>query len=52
MSYFIEPEPQQGEPDFEYIWGGVSWYFASAANRDVFIAQSQTSMRRNMAATA
>jgi hypothetical protein len=22
--------------DFEYVWGGVSWYFVSAANRDVF----------------
>lgn len=36
VTYFIEPEPRQGLPDFEYIWGGVSWYFASAANRDVF----------------
>lgn len=36
VSYFIATEPQQGLPDFEYVWGGVSWYFTSAANRDVF----------------
>ena len=32
-----EPDPAQGIPDYEYVWGGVPWYFASAANRDVFI---------------
>ena len=37
VSYFTEPDPVQGTPDFEYQWGGVPWYFASAANRDVFI---------------
>jgi YHS domain-containing protein len=37
VSYFIAPEPQRGSPDYEYYWGGVPWYFASAANRDVFI---------------
>jgi YHS domain-containing protein len=36
VTYFVEPEPRQGAPDFEYVWGGVSWYFVSAANRDVF----------------
>jgi YHS domain-containing protein len=36
VTYFIEPEPRQGVPDFEYVWNGVSWYFVSAANRDVF----------------
>ena len=24
-------------PDYEYYWGGVPWYFVSAANRDVFM---------------
>ena len=42
VSYFISPEPQQGLPDFEYVWGGVSWYFASAANRDVFARNPTT----------
>ena len=37
VSYFLGPEPQAGVPDFEYDWQGVPWYFASAANRDVFI---------------
>lgn len=37
VSYFTEPEPVQGVADFEYQWGGVPWYFASAANRDVFM---------------
>jgi hypothetical protein len=37
VSYFTDGEPKQGKPDFEYYWGGVPWYFVSAANRDVFI---------------
>ncbi len=37
VTYFTETEPQPGKPDFEYYWGGVPWYFANAANRDVFI---------------
>ena len=37
VSYVTEPEPQHGLPDYEYYWGGVPWYFASAANRDVFM---------------
>lgn len=37
VSYFIEAEPQPGLAAYEYVWGGVPWYFVSAANRDVFI---------------
>lgn len=37
VSYFTEPEPLMGLPDYEYVWQGVPWYFASAANRDVFM---------------
>ncbi len=36
VSYFAEAEPQPGKPDYEYDWQGVPWYFANAANRDVF----------------
>jgi hypothetical protein len=36
VSYFTEPRPVRGLPDFEYYWGGVPWYFANPANRDVF----------------
>ena len=37
VSYFTEPVPLPGLPDYEYVWQGVPWYFATAANRDVFI---------------
>src|SRR3569623_2212835 len=37
VSYFTDTEPQPGKPQFEYDWGGVPWYFESAANRDVFM---------------
>lgn len=37
VTYFIASEPEMGQSDYEYVWGGVAWYFASAANRDVFI---------------
>jgi len=37
VSYFTDPQPLQGLPEFEYYWAGVPWYFASAANRDVFM---------------
>jgi YHS domain-containing protein len=42
VTYFTDPEPRQGSPDFEYEWGGVPWYFVSAANRDVFIRSPTT----------
>lgn len=37
ITYFTDPEPQPGSPDYEYYWGGVPWYFVSEANRDVFM---------------
>jgi YHS domain-containing protein len=37
VSYFIDADPQKGMADYEYDWGGVPWYFVSAANRDVFM---------------
>ena len=37
VSYFTDAAPQPGSADYEYEWQGVSWYFASAANRDVFM---------------
>lgn len=37
VSYFTETDPLPGSPDFEYDWAGVPWYFANAANRDVFM---------------
>lgn len=38
VSYFTQSAPQPGRAEYEVLWGGVSWYFASAANRDVFLA--------------
>jgi hypothetical protein len=37
VTYFTEPQPRLGYPDFEYYWAGVAWYFVSAANRDIFM---------------
>jgi YHS domain-containing protein len=37
VSYFTGPEPRVGRADFEFVWNGVPWHFASAANRDVFL---------------
>lgn len=42
VSYFTDPEPQQGLPDYEYDWRGVAWYFVNAANRDVFERAPET----------
>lgn len=36
VSYFTESAPQQGQGQYEYIWKNVPWYFATAANRDIF----------------
>lgn len=36
VSYFTDRTPREGSPDFEYRWGGVSWYFATDANREIF----------------
>lgn len=42
VSYFTDPEPQQGLPDYEYDWQGAAWYFANAANRDIFARSPET----------
>jgi len=38
VSYFTEPEPLMGVADYEFFWKGVSWFFATEANREVFRA--------------
>jgi YHS domain-containing protein len=38
VSYFLPDGPKPGRPDFELIWGGVAWRFASEANRAAFEA--------------
>jgi YHS domain-containing protein len=42
VSYFTEPAPVAGRPEFEYYWADVPWYFATEANRDVFIRSPET----------
>ncbi|UJQ94087.1 YHS domain-containing (seleno)protein [Mariluticola halotolerans] len=42
VSYFTEEEPAAGRPEFEYDWRGVPWYFANAANRDVFVRSPES----------
>jgi len=42
VSYFTDRQPSPGKPDYEYDWHGVPWYFASGANRDVFIRSPET----------
>lgn len=37
VSYFTAAEPLPGLADYEYDWAGVPWYFANAADRDIFI---------------
>ncbi len=50
VSYFTGT-PVEGSKEFSTKWKGAEWRFASAANRDAFVA-ARKNMRRNMAATA
>ncbi|WP_417584461.1 YHS domain-containing (seleno)protein [Pelagibacterium sp.] len=36
VAYFTENTATQGSPVNELEWNGVTWYFVSAANRDIF----------------
>ena len=36
VAYFTERRPVKGLPEFEYVWRGARWRFASAQNRDAF----------------
>ncbi|MEM9783244.1 MAG: YHS domain-containing (seleno)protein [Pseudomonadota bacterium] len=38
VSYFTEGRPVEGSSDFTYEWNGATWRFASAENREAFIA--------------
>ncbi len=41
VAYFTEGRPVEGSSDFTYEWKGATWRFASAANRDKFIAEPE-----------
>jgi YHS domain-containing protein len=36
VAYFTEGRPMQGKPEFEYVWGGSRWWFATVEHRDLF----------------
>lgn len=38
VAYFTEGRPVKGSSEFSAEWNGATWYFASAANRDTFLA--------------
>jgi YHS domain-containing protein len=38
VAYFTEGRAVKGAPEFQYEFLGETWYFSSAANRDVFAA--------------
>jgi YHS domain-containing protein len=38
VAYFTAGAPVPGRAEFAHDWGGVTWRFASAANRDLFAA--------------
>lgn len=39
VAYFTEGRPVAGKPEFAYQWMGVTWHFASAANRALFMSE-------------
>jgi YHS domain-containing protein len=41
VAYFEEGRPVEGDSDYTHEWMGATWYFASAANRDLFAADPQ-----------
>jgi enamine deaminase RidA (YjgF/YER057c/UK114 family) len=41
VAYFTDGAPVRGASDFEYVWHNARWYFASAADRDLFIADPE-----------
>ena len=38
VAYFTQGKPTKGLSEFQYEWMGVKWYFSSAVNRELFIA--------------
>jgi YHS domain-containing protein len=41
VAYHTENRPVQGKSEFSYTWADAKWYFASAANRDLFAADPE-----------
>ncbi|MEM8657788.1 MAG: YHS domain-containing (seleno)protein [Pseudomonadota bacterium] len=41
VAYFTESEPTPGSAEFAADWNGATWHFASAENRDQFLADPE-----------
>jgi YHS domain-containing protein len=41
VAYFTAGEPVAGSAEFTHTWGGATWQFASAENRDQFAADPE-----------
>jgi len=41
VAYFTEGEAVKGKRTFSYVWNEAKWYFASAANRDLFASDPE-----------
>lgn len=41
VAYFTEGKPVQGEDQYNYAWQGATWLFASAENRNKFVADPE-----------
>ncbi len=41
VAYFTEGRPMQGKPEFEHVWNGSRWWFATAEHRDLFAREPE-----------
>jgi enamine deaminase RidA (YjgF/YER057c/UK114 family) len=41
VAYFTDSKPVPGSSEFEYVWHEARWRFASAAHRDLFVANPE-----------
>ncbi|WP_228016229.1 YHS domain-containing (seleno)protein [Leptolyngbya ectocarpi] len=41
VAYFTQGGPVTGTPEFVYTWRNATWQFASAENRDLFVANPE-----------
>jgi YHS domain-containing protein len=42
VTYRVEAAPRPGHSDHEYVWRGIAWRFANAANRAAFIRSPES----------
>ena len=41
VAYFTDNAPVPGSSEFTYEWGGATWQFSSAENRDLFVSNPE-----------